>query len=113
MKINLILVDECGDEVVAETISAEIIEALGDALDDFVDVRIAKIEERYPECRGVYRETVKSQGELMCEEYQRLCDEYLEWALAHEDELDGYDPYEWAMDQANDEMANRNPFTLW
>lgn len=102
MKINIILVDECGDEVVAECIEAKTIEALGDYLDDFVDMRIEKIRRTYREARGVYREDVKSYSEMRADQYQELFEENLEWAKENPDEIDNMDPIEWAIEATQD-----------
>ena len=100
MKVNIILVDECGDEVIAETLSSEQVAILRNYLDDFVQVLINKIQDNYPECRGVYREDVKSPGELAAEKWEEIYDEEYAWALAHEDEIDT-DPEEYAHDMAD------------
>lgn len=105
MKVNIILVDECGDEVIAETISETQVQALGNCLDDFVTLRINRLWEEYPEARNLYRETVKSYGEEMAEQAQAIYEEELAWALANPDELDGYDPYEYAQEAVNDYFA--------
>ena len=72
MKVQIIVVDECGDDFIAETLEAKTVEAMGEHLDAFVNMRIAEIQETYPECRGVYREDVKSQGELDCELWEEI-----------------------------------------
>lgn len=107
MKVNIILVDECGDEVIAKTIDETQVKALGDCLDDFVTLQINRIEESYPECRRVYREDVKSLAEERCEQAEAIYQRELEWALSEEgqEELDGYDPYEYAQEAVNDYFA--------
>ena len=102
MKINIILVDECGDGVIAECIEAKTIEALGRYLDDFVEMRIKDIKRNYPEARGVYREEVKSWGEMRAEQYQEIYEENLEWAKENPDEINEMDPIEWAIEATED-----------
>lgn len=106
MKVNIILVDELGDEVIARTIDAKQVEALGEYLDDFVILQINKVLEEYPECRNVYREDVKSYGEQRADQWEEIYKEELEWALAHEDEIDNMDPEEYAHDRANSYFDN-------
>ena len=105
MKINLIVIDELGDEWVAQTIDQTQITALGECLEGYLKLRLNELRERYPECRGVYDEHIKSMGEERADAYEVAYNEALEWALAHEDELDGYDPYEWASECATDEVS--------
>lgn len=104
MKINLIVIDECGTDYIAETLTAQQQEVLGEHLDGFIAYRIAELRNEYPEAQAVYREDVKSHGELLCEAYHEAFEENLRWALAHEDELDGYDPEEWADDTTREEF---------
>lgn len=105
MKINLIVIDELGDDLVAQTIDQTQVAALGECLEGYIKLRLDELRERYPECRGVYDERIKSWGEERAEAYDAAYNEALEWALAHEDELDGEDPYEWAIECARDEMS--------
>lgn len=109
MKINLIVIDELGDEMVAQTIDQTQITALGECLEGYLKLRLSELRERYPECRGVYDEHIKSAGEERADAYEAAYNDALEYALAHPDEIDDWDPYEWAEDCARDEM-NRD---LW
>lgn len=104
MKVNIILVNECGEELIAKTIDAKQVEILGDCLDDFVSLQINKVRNEYPECRNVYREDVKSLAEERCEQAEAIYNAELEWALSEEgqEELDGYDPYEYAREAVDD-----------
>lgn len=106
MKVRIMVCDECGDDFCAETYDANAIEAMGEHFDAFVKFRIGEIKARYPECRCVWKEEEKTLGEQRCDMYEALYQENLEWALAHPDEIDGYDPYEWADEQTRDEMDN-------
>lgn len=102
MKVNIILVDECGDEVIADCIEERAVEALGNHLNDFVDMRVEEIERMYPEARWVYREDVKSLGEKRAEQWQTIYEENLQWAEENPDEIDGMDPFDWAIEATND-----------
>lgn len=106
MKINLIVIDELGTDYIAETIDSRQQEALGQHLDNFITFRLNELREAYPEAQAIYREDEKTLGEQRCEEYEARYQENLEYALTHEDELDGYDPYEWADETTRDEMDN-------
>lgn len=106
MKINLIVVDELGTDYIAETIDSNMQQILGDNLEKYIEFRLHDLADTYPEALGVYREDEKTLGEQRCEEYDRRYQENLEYALTHEDELDGYDPYEWADETTRDEMDN-------
>ena len=105
MKINLIVVDELGDDLVAQTIDQTQITALGECLEGYIKLRLDELRERYPECRRVYDERIKSLGEERADAYDDAYEEALEYALAHPDEIDDWDPYEWAEDCARDEMS--------
>jgi hypothetical protein len=105
MKVQIVLIDECGSEVIADTIEAKAVEAMGEHLDSFVEMRINEIRLNYPEARCVYREDVKSYGEQIADEWERIYNEEYEWALAHEDEIDT-DPEEYAHDMADSYFQN-------
>lgn len=105
MKVNIILVDECGEEIIAETINGTQIAALGNCLDGYIELRIGQIYQDYPECRGVYREDIKSPAEEAAEQYEAIYEEELAWALEHEEELEE-DPYEYATEMAESYFRN-------
>ena len=104
MKVRIMVCDECGDDFCEETYDSRAIEAMGDHFDKFIEFRIEEIRSRYPECRWVWKEEEKSYGEQIADRYQEIFEESLEWALAHEDELDGEDPYEWADECARNDI---------
>lgn len=106
MKVRIMVTDECGYDFCEETYDSRAIEAMGDHFDKFIEFRIEEIRSRYPECRWVWREEEKTLAEERCDRYEEAYKEALEWALSHEDELDGEDPYEWASEYARDEVAN-------
>lgn len=106
MKINLIVVDECGTDCIAETIDSRQQEAMGEHLDGYIEYRLHELRERYPEARAIFREDEKTLGELRCEEYQALFEENLKWAEEHPEEIDNWDPVEWAEEQTRFEMDN-------
>ena len=112
MKVQIILVDECGDDVIADTIDERAVNAMGEHLDSFVEMRINQIKDSYPEARWVYREDIKSQGELDCELWEEIYNKELEWALSEDgqQELGNDDPYEYAKDMADSYMQNRYYF---
>ena len=105
MEVRIILVEETGEEVIAETFDANAILAMGEHFDKFVSMRIQEIYDQCPEARGIYREEVKSWGELRAEQWQAIYEEELAWALEHEDDIDE-DPEEYAMNQADDYFRN-------
>lgn len=102
MKVRIMVTDECGYDFCEETYDNRAIEAMGEHFEAFVKFRIEEIYSRYPECRAVFKETEKTLGEQNADLYREAYDEALEWALTHEEELDGYDPYEWADECARD-----------
>ena len=55
MKINLIVVDECGTDYIAEVIDSRKQEILGDSVESYVEFRLAQLADRYPEARYIYR----------------------------------------------------------
>ena len=62
--VKMIMVDECGDEVVVDTFS------INDGLDeDYLEVwesmKIEKARERYPEARGFYFEDLRAMQKLI------------------------------------------------
>ena len=105
MKVRIMVCDECGDDFCEETYDANAIAAMGEHFDKFVEFRIEEIRNKYPECRWVWKEEEKTLAEERCDRYEARYQENLEWALAHEDELDE-DPYEWADEQTRDEFDN-------
>lgn len=104
MKINLIVVDECGTDCIAETIDSRKQEILGDSIESYVEFRLAQLADRYPEARYIYREDEKTLGEQRCEEYKETYEYWLKWAEEHPEEIDDWDPEEWAEEQARSEM---------
>ena len=110
MTINLILVDELGTDLIAETIDRAMQEVLGDNLDNYIEFRLSALKDRHPEARFIYREDVKSPSELKCEAYERAYEENLKWAEEHPEEIDGWDPEEWADEQTRYEFDNINPY---
>ena len=104
MKINLIVVDECGTDYIAEVIDSRKQEILGDSVESYVEFRLAQLADRYPEARYIYREDEKTLAEQRCEEYEETYEYWLKWAEEHPEEIDNWDPEEWADEQARNEM---------
>ena len=110
MKINLIVIDECGTDCIAEVIDSKKQEILGDSLESYIEFRLAQLADRYPEARYIYREDEKSIGEMMCDRYTEIYEYWLTYAEEHPEEVGDWDPEEWADEQARDEMDNRDPY---
>ena len=104
MKINLIVVDECGTDYIAEVIDSRKQEILGDSVESYVEFRLTQLADRYPEARYIYREDEKTLAEQRCEEYEETLNYWLKWAEEHPEEIDDWDPEEWAEEQARNEM---------
>jgi hypothetical protein len=104
MTINLILIDELGTDTVAETITSAQQTAIGEHLENYIAFRLNELRSLYPEARGVYREDIKTPSELRCEEYEETLNYWLKWAEEHPEEIDDWDPEEWAEEQARSEM---------
>ena len=104
MKINLIVVDECGTDYIAECIDSRKQEILGDSVESYVEFRLAQLADRSPEARYIYREDEKTLAEQRCEEYEETYEYWLKWAEEHPEEIDNWDPEEWADEQARNEM---------
>ena len=107
MYYQIIVVDECGDDVVASKIESNVINTLGKIeLEVYLETLVNRYREAYPEARSVYAECVKTWGEQIADEYQERIKELVAWAENNPDELDGYDPYDWAIETADDEFSN-------
>lgn len=104
MKINLIIVDECGSDYIEETITSEQQIALGQHLENFIEYRLHELRIAYPEARAIYKEEEKTLNESRCEEYKETYEYWLKWAEEHPEEIDDWDPEEWAEEQARSEM---------
>lgn len=106
MKINLIIVDECGSDVIAETIDSNMQQILGDNLEKYIEFRLNDLANTYPEARYIYREDQKTFGEMKCDRYTEAYEYWLKYAEEHPEEIDDWDPEEWADEQARDEVDN-------
>lgn len=104
MTIKLYVVDECGEEWEAEAIDSRKQEILGEDIENYIDFRLAQLANRFPEARYIYREDQKTLAEQRCDEYSETYEYWLKWAEEHPDEIDNWDPEEWAAEQARNEM---------
>ena len=111
MKINLIVVDECGTDYIAEVIDSRKQEILGDSVESYVEFRLAQLADRYPEARYIYRENEKTYGEMRADRYTEAYEYWLKYAEENPEEIDNWDPEEWADEQARGEMDNE--WGLW
>jgi len=111
MKINLIVVDECGTDYIVETINSNMQQILGDSLDNYIEFRLHELADRYPEARGIYREDEKTYGEMKADRYTEAYEYWLQYAEDNPEEVGDWDPEEWADEQARDEVDNE--WGLW
>lgn len=106
MKINLIVIDECGTDYIAEAIDSNMQQILGDNLEKYIEFRLHDLANTYPEARGIYREEEKTMGEMRCDRYTEAYEYWLAYAEEHPEEIDDWDPEEWADEQARGEVDN-------
>lgn len=111
MKINLIIVDECNTEFIAETIDNRQQEAMGELLEGFIEYRLHELRAIYPEAIAIYREDEKTFGEMMSDRYAEAYEYWLTYAEEHPEEVDNWDPEEWADEQARGEVESE--WGLW